>query len=72
MGRVAAERETEILNQFRHFRYVGRDILESSGNSELLICDVLGLDQGSLTARAVVDEEAVLLSLPTQLRFDLA
>ena len=43
IGRVAAEREAEILRQYAGDRYYGPDILQS-GNSELFTHDILGLD----------------------------
>lgn len=44
IGRVAAEREAEILRLYAGERYYGPDILKS-GNSELFTSDVLGLDK---------------------------
>ena len=45
IGRDAAERETEILNQFAGGRYYGPNILVGAGNTELFTYDVLGLDK---------------------------
>lgn len=44
VGRVAAEREAEILYQYAGDRYYGPDILLGGGNTELFTHDVLGLD----------------------------
>jgi ribosomal protein L36 len=45
IGRAAAERESEILNQYAGDRYYGPDILTGPGNRELFTHDVLGLDR---------------------------
>ena len=44
IGRVAKERESEILHQYRRDKYYGPDILVSAGNTELFTHDILGLD----------------------------
>lgn len=68
VGRIAADRETEILNQFSRYKYFGPDILVGAGNTELFVHDVLGLDNED--CKAVVDADAILISRPTQLNFD--
>lgn len=42
-GQEAREKEQQILKEFKHHRYKGPDLL-SSGNTELLTADILGLD----------------------------
>ena len=71
VGRVAAEREAEILFQFAGDRYFGPDILVSHGNTELFTHDVLGLDrQDEENGQSAVDEDAKLTSRPIQNDFD--
>ena len=71
VGRVAAEREAEILWQFAGDRYYGPDILVGGGNTELFTHDVLGLDkQDDEHGQTVVDEDASLISRPIQSDFD--
>jgi hypothetical protein len=43
-GRVALERETEILRRYRSLRYLGPRLLRNGGNSELFETDILELD----------------------------
>jgi ribosomal protein L44E len=43
-GEDAYKREQEILNKFDEFRYKGNEQILESGNTELFIKDVLGLD----------------------------
>lgn len=71
MGRIAAEREADILSRFSRHRYHGPDILVGSGNTELFINDVLGLDGDQESGQSPVDANAVLISKPTQLCLDL-
>ena len=42
-GSIATEKEREILRKYKNKKYLGNPILQS-GNSELFVCDVLGLD----------------------------
>lgn len=49
VGLLAAERESEILLQFRRDRYYGPRLLKSAGNTELFTHDILGLDSGGPT-----------------------
>jgi predicted nucleic acid-binding Zn-ribbon protein len=71
VGRVAAEREADILFQFAGERYVGPDILVSKGNTELFTHDVLGLDtRCDEYGEATVDEDANLSSRQIQSDFD--
>ena len=71
-GRVAAEREAEILSQFAGDRYYGPDILVGGGNTELFTHDVLGLDsRADENGLPIVDEGANLTSRRIQSVFDL-
>jgi hypothetical protein len=71
VGRVAAEREAEILFQYAGDRYYGPDILVGAGNTELFTHDVLGLDnQDNEYGQPVVDEDANLISRQVQSDFD--
>jgi len=71
IGHYAMERETIILNQFARYRYHGPAILRGSGNTELFIKDVLGLDKKCQKLNhPVVDSAANLVSQPLQLDFD--
>jgi len=70
IGRVAAERESEILNQFAGDRYYGPRLLVGAGNTELFAHDVLGLDKDDHKhGQSAVDEEANLISRSIQLDF---
>ncbi len=70
VGRVAAEREAEILYQYAGERFYGPDILVGAGNTELFNHDVLGLDkQDDEHGQTVVDEDASLISRPIQSDF---
>jgi len=72
IGRVAAEREAEILFQFSGDRYFGPDILVSKGNSELFTHDVLELDsQEDGPDQPIVDADAKLTLRPIQCDLDL-
>ena len=71
VGRIAAEREAEILYQFAGERYYGPDILVGAGNTELFTHDVLELDrQDGDHDQTVVDEDARLTSRQIQSDFD--
>lgn len=71
IGRVAAEREADILFQFSGDRYFGPDILVSKGNTELFTHDVLELDrQVDEHDQPAIDEEANLTSRPIQRDLD--
>jgi hypothetical protein len=71
VGRVAAEREAEILFQFAGDRYFGPDILVSHGNTELFTHDVLGLDrQDDEFGQPVVDADGRLTLRPIQRDLD--
>jgi hypothetical protein len=71
IGRLAAEREIEILCQFSGDRYRGPDILAGAGNTELFTRDILGLDkQDQNLVQSVVDTDANLIGRPRQLGFD--
>jgi len=71
VGRVAEEREAEILYQYAGDRYYGPDILVGAGNTELFTHDVLGLDTRSDEyGEATVDEDAKLSSRQIQSDFD--
>ena len=71
VGRVAEEREAEILYQYAGDRYYGPDILVGAGNTELFTHDVLGLDkQDDEQGQTVVDEDASLISRPIQSDLD--
>ncbi len=71
VGRVAEEREAEILYQYAGDRYYGPDILVGAGNTELFTHDVLGLDkQDDEHGQTVVDEDASLISRPIQSDLD--
>ena len=71
VGRVAAEREAEILAQFAGDRYYGPDLLVGAGNTEIFTHDVLGLDNPDLDDdQSVVDAGANLHSRPIQGDFD--
>ena len=70
IGRVAAERESEILYKFSGDRYYGPRLLVGAGNTELFTHDVLGLDDGyHVHSQSAVDAEAYLISRPKQLEF---
>lgn len=70
-GRVAREREAEILYQFAGERYYGPDILVCAGNTELFTHDVLGLDRrDDEHGQPTVDEDANLTSREIQSDFD--
>jgi len=70
VGRDAAEREIEILNQFYWARYHGTAVLVGDGNTELFTHDVLGLDsRGNEHVQAVVDADANLISRTIQRDF---
>ncbi len=71
VGRVAAEREADILSQFAGNRYYGPDILVGAGNTELFTRDVLRLDgQDSENGQSAVDADARVLSRPIQINFE--
>jgi hypothetical protein len=71
VGRVAAEREAEILSEFAGSRYCGPDILVGAGNTELFTHDVLALDgRDSENGQSAVDADARLFSRPIQINFD--
>ncbi len=71
VGRVAAEREAEILYQYAGDRYYGPDILVGAGNTELFTHDVLGLDRrDDEHGQPVVDEDANLTSRQIQSDFN--
>ncbi len=44
IGKNAFDKEQEILSQFKIHKYTGEPLLDK-GNTELFICDVLGLDK---------------------------
>lgn len=46
VGGHAYLKEQEILKQYKHVRYIGDPVLLDSGNTELFIEDILGLDAG--------------------------
>ena len=70
IGRVAAEREEEILRQFAGDRYYGPDILVGAGNTELFTHDILGLDRlGHEHCQSAVDADANVIGRPIQLDF---
>lgn len=71
VGSVAAERESEILNQFSGDRYYGPNLLVGAGNSELFTHDILGLDsQGEEPSKPIVDADGNLISRRIQSDFD--
>lgn len=71
VGRVAAERESQILYQFAGDRYYGPRLLLGAGNSELFTHDILGLDrQDADTDQPVVDADGNLTSRQIQSDFD--
>ena len=71
VGRIAAEREAEILYHFAGDRYYGPDILVGAGNTELFTHDVLQLDrQDDDHDQTIVDEDAKLASRQVQIDFD--
>jgi hypothetical protein len=71
VGRIAAEREVEILIQYAKYRYVGPDILAGAGNTELFTHDVLRLDRREDEhGQAVIDENANLTFRQIQDDFD--
>jgi hypothetical protein len=71
VGRVAAERETEILYQYAGERYYGPDLLLGAGNTELFTHDILGLDRrDDEYGQPAVDEDANLASRQIQRDFD--
>ena len=70
VGRVAVEREAEILYQYAGDRYYGPDILVGAGNTELFTHDVLGLDRRDHEhGRSAVDADAKLVFRPIQRDF---
>lgn len=70
VGRVAAEREAEILSQFDGDRYHGSDVLVGAGNTELFTHDILGLYNGEHEhVQSAVDAEANLISRQIQRDF---
>ena len=70
VGRVAAEREAEILSQFAGDRYYGPDILVGAANTELFTHDILGLDRrDDEHGQPAVDADAKLTSRPIQRDF---
>ncbi len=72
VGRVAAEREAEILYQYAGDRYYGPDILVGAGNTELFTNDVLGLNRrDNEHGQPTVDEDANLNSRQIQSEFDV-
>lgn len=72
IGRVAAERESEILYQFAGDRYYGPRLLVGAGNTELFTHDILGLDsRDHAHDQSAVDADANLISRQLQSRFDL-
>ena len=72
VGRVAAEREAEILYQYAGDRYYGPEILIGAGNTEIFTHDILGLDRrDDEFGQPVVDADANLISRPIQRDFDL-
>jgi len=71
VGRVAAERESEILYQYAGDRYYGPRLLVGTGNSELFTHDILGLDsQDEEPSQPVVDADGNLTSRQIQSDFD--
>lgn len=71
VGRVAAQRESEILYQFKRDRYYGPRLLAGNGNTELFTHDILGLDEGDHTnGQFGVDADANLISRQLQSEFD--
>ena len=71
VGRIAAERESEILYQFAGDRYYGPRLLVGAGNTELFTHDILRLDEGgNVHNPSAVDEEANLISRQHQSSFD--
>lgn len=71
IGRLAADREVEILSEFSGDLYRGPDILVGAGNTELFTHDVLGLDkQDQEHEQSVVDANANLIARPRQIGFD--
>ena len=71
VGRVAAERESEILYQFAGDRYYGPRLLVGAGNSELFTHDILGLDsQDKEPSQPVVNAAGNLTSPQIQSDFD--
>lgn len=70
VGRDAAEREIEILNQFYWARYHGKEVLVGAGNTELFTHDVLSLDSSDHEhTQEVVDADANLISRTVQRDF---
>ena len=71
VGRVAAERESEILYKFAGDLYYGPRLLVGAGNSELFAHDILGLDsQDEEPSQPVVDADGSLTSRQIQSDFD--
>ena len=71
IGRLAVERESEILYQFAGDRYYGPRLLVGAGNTELFTHDILGLDGGEHGhGQSAVDEDANLISRQLQSSFD--
>ena len=71
IGRVAAERESEILYRFAGDRYYGPRLLIGAGNTELFKRDILGLDEERCAhGQSVVDGDASFVSLQIQSEFD--
>lgn len=71
VGRVAAERESEILYQFAGDRYYGPRLLVGAGNSEIFTHDILELDTQSEDSNHLVNDlDGRLVSRPIQRDFD--
>jgi hypothetical protein len=71
VGRVAAEREAEILYEYAGERYYGPDILLRGGNTELFTHDILGLDRpDDGHGQPAIDGDAKLTSRQVQNDFD--
>lgn len=65
IGRIAAERESEILYQFAGDRYYGPRLLVGAGNTELFTHDILGLDGGDhVHGQSAVDGRPWGTSIP--------
>jgi len=71
VGRVAAEREAEILYQYAGDRYYGPNLLVGGGNTELFTHDVLRLDRREDEhGQRTVAADAKLTSRQIQSDFD--
>lgn len=70
IGRVAAERESEILYKFAGDRYYGPRLLVGTGNTELFTHDILRLDGDYAHNQSAVDADANLVSRQLQRGFD--